>query len=356
MFEVYDALPQLWYTYDPNRPSVEQGPRFLQFFALLAFHVFIKERVDVAIVETHCGGEFDATNFIRSPVVTAVTTLGMDHVDLLGPRIEDIAWHKAGIFKTGAQALSTEQDAGQGVESTLRERAREKNARLSFVGQSRMLPKGTMQLKPAVQRVNASLAIAAADAWLKQMSSSSELTEEDINCGISQWSWPGRFQRIEEDNRMWFLDAAHNEMSLAVAAEWFTEESIALSRTGLKIVIFANNSEARNTTSLLHALASTLQNHAFPVQHAIFTTYQTSRQSLNEVEARIPPSFVSRWAESMPDTVVHEKLLISDAIGHAKLIAKDQPAHILITGSQYLVGASLRILDGLCGQVSDTSA
>ena len=64
----------------------------------------------MAIYETHLGGEFDATNIINVPIVTAVTSIAMDHVRLLGPGIEDIAWHKAGIFKSGSLAFSTLQE------------------------------------------------------------------------------------------------------------------------------------------------------------------------------------------------------------------------------------------------------
>lgn len=63
--------------------------------------------MDAAIFETHHGGEYDATNVISKPVVTGITSLGMDHVDQLGPTLDDVAWHKAGILKTGAPAFSS---------------------------------------------------------------------------------------------------------------------------------------------------------------------------------------------------------------------------------------------------------
>lgn len=55
-------------------------PRPLQFLALVSFHAFIKESVDAAIYETHHGGEYDVTNIIGRPVVTAVTAIGLDHI------------------------------------------------------------------------------------------------------------------------------------------------------------------------------------------------------------------------------------------------------------------------------------
>lgn len=65
----------------------------------MAFHIFVKENVDVAIMEVGIGGEYDTTNVVRKPVVCGVTSLGLDHVSVLGDTIEKIAWQKGGIFK-----------------------------------------------------------------------------------------------------------------------------------------------------------------------------------------------------------------------------------------------------------------
>ncbi|GAB1213528.1 hypothetical protein ATERTT37_002678 [Aspergillus terreus] len=71
------------------------------YWHLLAFHTFIREEVEAVIFETRHGGEYDTTKAIPSPVVTGITSLGMDHVDQLGPTLTDIAWHKMGTFKRG---------------------------------------------------------------------------------------------------------------------------------------------------------------------------------------------------------------------------------------------------------------
>ena len=63
-------------------------PQYLQLLTLLSFHVFIKDKVDVAIYEAHCSREFDGIDLVSVPTVTAVTTIAMDHIRLLGPTIE----------------------------------------------------------------------------------------------------------------------------------------------------------------------------------------------------------------------------------------------------------------------------
>lgn len=55
--------------------------------------------MDVAILEVGVGGEYDSTNIIENPVVCGITALGLDHVNVLGNTISEIAWHKSGIIK-----------------------------------------------------------------------------------------------------------------------------------------------------------------------------------------------------------------------------------------------------------------
>lgn len=74
-------------------------PFYFAFLTIMAFHIFVKENVDVAIMEVGIGGEYDTTNVVRKPVVCGVTSLGLDHVSVLGDTIEKIAWQKGGIFK-----------------------------------------------------------------------------------------------------------------------------------------------------------------------------------------------------------------------------------------------------------------
>jgi folylpolyglutamate synthase len=172
--------------------------------------------------ETHLGGEFDATNIIKTPLVTAITTITEDHVKLLGPKIQDIAWHKAGILKLGALAFSTLQDMA--VTRVLQQRASEKKTELHFIGVDSTLPTDMIALKPKVQRANCSLVLAVVRAWLSLMAPKGQSSiDDDINLGIEQFSWPGRYQQINERNCQWFLDRAHNELSLRYAVEWLVE-------------------------------------------------------------------------------------------------------------------------------------
>ena len=190
---------------------------------LVAVHTFISEKVEVAIFETHNGGEYDATNIFTQPIATGIATIGMDHVEQLGPSIENIAWHKAGIFKTGSPAYSVSQEYPAAV--VLKRRASERNVSLEFVRDDLADNTDKPAMKTIVQRKNASLAIRLANAFLSQkgVNGDRSLTSHDFREGIEHFCWIGRFQQITQGSHKWFLDGAHNELSVQYPAQWFAE-------------------------------------------------------------------------------------------------------------------------------------
>ncbi|KAL9005960.1 MAG: hypothetical protein Q9188_001289 [Gyalolechia gomerana] len=146
----------------------------------------------------------------------------MDHIRLLGPTIENIAWHKAGIFKSGSYAFSTFQD--RAVTTILQQRAAERGVTLEFVGVDSALPTSATALKPKVQRKNCSLALVVVHAWLSVKAHGAQSSMKEVTAqGIERFFWPGRYQQIHNRNYHWFLDGANNELSVQYAVEWFAE-------------------------------------------------------------------------------------------------------------------------------------
>ena len=87
-------------------PWIEENN--LSFFEIttgLAFKYFADSGVDVAVIETGLGGRLDSTNILEKPLLTIVTSIGFDHMALLGDTLQKIASEKAGIFKAGVPAL-----------------------------------------------------------------------------------------------------------------------------------------------------------------------------------------------------------------------------------------------------------
>jgi folylpolyglutamate synthase len=286
-FDVWDRL-------SGNDANIGTRPRYLQLLLLVSFHAFICEGVEAAIFETHHGGEYDSTNVIENPVTTVITPLGIDHVQQLGPTIENIAWHKAGIFKRGALALSAPQDQDVTVEVLLR-RAAAKGVRLHFVAvDEKVLPVNSPRLKPAVQMVNCSVGLAAAselirDRSLPNGSRAGSMTEVDIRTAVDGFSWLGRFQCIVEGHHNWYLDSAHNEMSVSKAAEWFMEEvsekpSEGPTRMDKRALVFGQISSHRDAISVLNRLAVCFKAIRFDV--VIFATWNSGNDKANVTDAK----------------------------------------------------------------------
>lgn len=279
-FEVWDRLFEKSDNVAATMTEESRQPRFLQFMALMAFHVFVQEGAQAAIFETHHGGEYDATNFTTKPVVTGVTTIGIDHILQLGPTIENIAWHKAGIFKTGTPAFSAPQ--AHNVEATLQQRARERGVDLKFVGIDPNLPRTESTIFADVQRTNCSLAIALANAFLlaKSPSRFHGLSTDDIRNGVAEFSWPGRFETVERGSVRYFIDGAHNELSVQQAASWFAKVTKGSQSNGSirnhrrTAIIFSQLSQDRDGTGLLKALADALSANGLIPDRTIFTSYQ----------------------------------------------------------------------------------
>lgn len=226
------------------------GPGFLQLLALVSFHAFLREKVEVAIYETHHGGEYCATNVIRNPIVTAITTIDKDHLVDLGPSIENVAWHKGGILKRGAVALTVPQQPN--VSAILQRRATNKEVALKVIEMDLNLPD---EFESDAQRLNCSLARAVVDAFLSALDQRRpQLSEEEVTEGIRQFYWPGRFETIYDSDHIWFIDGAHNEISIVEAARWFQKLSSERSFARSFYTLCLSSTRSNSLPEALHRL------------------------------------------------------------------------------------------------------
>lgn len=208
-------------------------PVYGRFLTLMSWHLFLSEGVDVAVYETGVGGEHDATNVVERPCATAITTLGVDHVAVLGRTVEEIAWHKAGIMKPGCPAFAAAQTLhadGAAAEDMLRRRAAERRvSRFEVLGVDPRL--AGVDVRPAAdfQRSNATLAIALAGEAMRRLDpgfwekGGGSLPREFVD-GIEKVVWRGRCEVKREEGIRWHLDGAHTLDSLALAGGWFATE------------------------------------------------------------------------------------------------------------------------------------
>ncbi len=223
-FEIWDLLESSAQSLYLD-PSIK--PVYFRYLTLMSFHVFLKESVDVAVYEVGVGGEYDSTNIVERPAATGISTLGIDHVFALGETVDKIAWHKAGILKTGSPAFTTEQ-VPEAME-VIKSRAREREVDIKVVQTNPTLKDAKIRPDADFQRKNASLAIALTETVLKRIDPSFMLPEstlpKEFVDGLEHVVWRGRFEiKIDGDVR-WYLDGAHTADSLLVAAKWFASQS-----------------------------------------------------------------------------------------------------------------------------------
>ncbi|KAG0650070.1 Folylpoly-gamma-glutamate synthetase [Hyphodiscus hymeniophilus] len=174
------------------------------------------------------------------------------------------------------------------VVAVLRDRGTEKGNQLDFVDVDDRLPREAPVLKFKVQKMNASLAISLAETILKKKSDC-RLSKIDIREGLDQFSWPGRFHTVQDGKYQWYLDTAHNELSLKVATAWFAQSVATVHQSDIdtavhpvRILIFAHNSD-RDKTALLQSVADTLKLSSIQVQHVIFTTFEERHDGMTSI-------------------------------------------------------------------------
>ena len=193
---------------------------YFEFGTLAAFWIFQRSQLDAAVLEVGLGGRLDAVNAIDADCAV-LTSVGIDHVDYLGPDRESIGREKAGIFRPGRPAVVAEPDPPVSVlESNAEKLLIGKNfGYLAEGGQwSYWGPGGKRAglaypaLRGAMQLRNASAALCALDALRLP------IAMQEIRRGLAEVSLPGRFQALPGRPQL-ILDVAHNPEAAHTLAE-----------------------------------------------------------------------------------------------------------------------------------------
>lgn len=216
-----------------------QGVTEFEIMTALAYDYFAHQAVDVAIIEVGMGGLLDSTN-VCHPDITAITTVGLDHVALLGSTLGEIAEQKAGIIKPNVPVVTGKIEA-EALEVICRI-AEDKNAPLYLYGsayqvdwkksetmgeefslQTEQRPLHIYQtpLLGYYQVENAALAITICDLYCKQKGLTL-LSKEEIDDALKVIVWPARMEKIV-GTPLIFLDGAHNPHALRPVLHSFRE-------------------------------------------------------------------------------------------------------------------------------------
>lgn len=243
-------LEYFWECWNQLKENVSDDlpmPPLFQFLSVLAFKIFVSEKVEVAIIEVGLGGKMDSTNVIQKPVVCGITSLGMDHVETLGSTLGEIAAHKAGIFKPQVPAFTVLQLSE--AMDVLQEKASERQVPLEVVPplEPKILGEHKLSLCGDHQFINAGLAVSLCKSWLKSTGNWKKLLKsenlentlpKEFLRGLSTAHLSGRAQILHDPlvksdtssepipkssgDLIFYLDGAHSPESMEVCARWFS--------------------------------------------------------------------------------------------------------------------------------------
>ncbi|XP_073828716.1 folylpolyglutamate synthase 1 [Musca autumnalis] len=348
-------------------------PAYFKFLTILCFHVYLAEKVDVAILEVGIGGELDCTNIVPHTKTVGITSLGLEHTNLLGNTLKEIAWQKAGIIKPRCQVYTSVKQPE--CLEVIKARAEEKNATLHIVpelqdyfGENEKL----RSLKDAFNNItllNGSLALQLAYDWLRQNRNGfykhygvnkPYLSEQALE-GLVNCIWPGRCQLVKFYNFNMHLDGAHTVESMEVCGNWFANTTspnkipkilifnttgerdsknlLAILRnyTDFDLLCFvpniASNAASQNpdTKSVLHSHVEQLKR----VQMHLSNWQELCRQSCGEVERAKQRQQAKTYTTVM------------SCFQDIRQIYTSQELDILVTGSIHLIGAVILSLNEL---------
>jgi dihydrofolate synthase/folylpolyglutamate synthase len=241
-----------------RRGALESPPTFFEGTTAIAFELFRRASIEIAVLEVGLGGRLDATNVV-TPIATAITSIDFDHQAQLGDSIESIAREKAGIIKPGVPVVCGPLPAA--ADRVVREIADARSARMiraldrvritdaedrasaqpashrsAVSGFSRTLPDSEplldlrtprwslarvrLALSGRHQRDNAAVAV----ALLEELAQSGPpIQEEAVRAGLTRAEWPARLERFQAGETEILLDAAHNPAGARALASYLKD-------------------------------------------------------------------------------------------------------------------------------------
>lgn len=305
--------------------SPDDHPSFFEFMTAMAFLQFARKGCDVAVAEVGLGGELDATNIVQ-PAVTAITSIGFDHCEILGRTHAEIARAKAGIIKPGVPVVMGRVPPE--AETVIRARAEALNAPLTSV-RDRFGEELDGYPKTALvgdcQRWNAataSLVIEALD-W--------GIASKLVDRGLAEAHWPARWEQLSVQGRSIIMDASHNPEG---AAELSLNLARLFERTGVRPIVVVGALGLPRAEPLIRAVAE------YAAEIHIVVPGQARACGHDDIRALVPANFTGK---------VHDSgvAILFGGEGLSRWSAAQDV--VVVTGSIYLAGEVMAYLDPLKG-------
>ena len=312
---VENALDQIRIE-DPNFALVT-----FEYEVVAAFVYFEQVKCEYAVIEVGIGGEHDKTNVI-TPEVSIITTVGLDHEDIIGPTLLDIAREKSGVIKTKRPVVLG--NLPREVMPIIEERAREKSASIRKLGEDffvsgdqkihyRDAQKNlSFNLRPEVESFDIAIAIQAFS--LLHLPLASDEIEEAINQTII----PGRYQVLQSEPLI-ILDGAHNIQAMQNLLNFIHEQAHLRHGTVRILMMMMRDKDLDEVFSLFQ-----------PTDQVELTTIDYPRAAKKK---------------DFPDWVVQKYPYQKNWQSAYKQLKLESQANdiLLVTGSFYLVGEILHL-------------
>lgn len=285
---------------------INEQPTFFERMTAMAFWIFAKEKVDFAIIEVGLGGRLDATNVI-TPVACVITRVDLDHIQILGNTLKEIAGEKAGIIKEGIPVITGWQETS--VLQTISDAAKRKKAQLTVLTEPCGLP---LSLLGDHQNQNASLALAA----FKEIEP--KFNEADVREALLATTWPCRLELIQSSPPI-LLDGAHNASGMQALVK---EVSTHPDWKTLPIILVLGTTQGHQAEDLVQEL--------LPLKGRIIETIATESQSPRALPSQILTKILTQHFICTETTSVPKALKLAQQNGRNALI--------VVAGSLYVAG------------------
>ncbi|MBO93735.1 MAG: bifunctional folylpolyglutamate synthase/dihydrofolate synthase [Opitutales bacterium] len=302
----------------------EDHPSFFELITAIGFLSFAREKVDVAVVETGLGGRLDATNVV-DPILSVITSVGLDHVAQLGSDLASIAWEKAGIVKPTVPIVVGRMPLE--AQAVIRQVAEERQAEIHEV--EAVFPEAPLDLpetnlKGTFQRWNAGSALVATQV----LGARFELADSLVREALLEVDWAGRWQRLQMNGRILILDATHNEEGASSLNENL-EELVKRGKARPWVVAGTLGEERAN------ALMGVVAKWARGI--TLLQPNQPRACSFDILESALPNDFLGEIRRST----------VEELFPGGEELALGKPGDVVVvTGSIYLVGEVLTFLRG----------
>jgi dihydrofolate synthase/folylpolyglutamate synthase len=328
-------------------------PTFFEHVTAMALLAFRRRGVGLAILECGLGGRLDATNVIAAPRACAVTSIGPDHLDVLGPTLADVAREKGGIGKPGVPLVAACRD--EAARAALVAEAESRGARVLVLGRDVRVaaagealrydgPGGPLEverlaLAGAHQRDNAAVALALSS--LAGVVAPGPAGDEARRRGLAEARWPGRLEELAPDL---VVDGAHNPEGAAALATWLLGNQVTKLPSDQVTKLPRDPVGRRPVVLLLGVVADKdvggLLAPLLPLVDRIVATTAPSARAMAAA------ALAERVRTLTPSPPVDVEPDVAAALARARAMAIGRGGRVVACGSLFLVGEVRRLVTG----------